>query len=68
MKCDRSVIIMTLHWHSSQISNFDNCVDALPLNGLIELNRISAPTRWIDQDHVKVCLSRAYRVKVKHMD
>jgi hypothetical protein len=27
MKYERSVITMTLHWHSSQVSSFSNCVD-----------------------------------------
>ena len=30
MKCERSVITMTLHWHSSQIFNFDNYIDDTP--------------------------------------
>ena len=27
MKCERSVITVTLHWHSSQVSSLDNYVD-----------------------------------------
>ena len=27
MKCEMSVITMTLHWYSYQVSNFSNCVD-----------------------------------------
>jgi len=30
MKCERSVITMTIHWHSSQVSSLDNCVDDTP--------------------------------------
>ena len=30
MKCERSVIIMTLHQHSSQVSSLDNCVNDTP--------------------------------------
>ena len=38
MKCERSVIIMTLHWHSSQISSFDNCVDDTPIKTIFRGN------------------------------
>ena len=27
MRCERSVITMTLHWHSSQVFSLSNCVD-----------------------------------------
>ena len=27
IKCERSVMVMTLHWHSSQVSGLDNGVD-----------------------------------------
>ena len=30
MKCERSVITMTLHQHSSKDSSLDNCVDDTP--------------------------------------
>ena len=30
MQCERSVITMTLHWHSSQIFNLGNYVDDTP--------------------------------------
>ena len=30
MKCERSVITITLHWHSSQIFSLGNCVDDTP--------------------------------------
>ena len=30
MKCERSVITMTLHWHSSQVSSLGNGVDDTP--------------------------------------
>ena len=30
MKCEKSVITMTLHWHSSQVSSLGNCVDDTP--------------------------------------
>jgi len=36
MKCDRSVITMTLHWHSSQISSVSNCVDYTPTKTALE--------------------------------
>jgi len=33
---ERSVITMTLYWHSSQVSGLDNCVDNTPTEtGLI---------------------------------
>ena len=36
MKYERSVITMTLHWHSFQICSLDNCVDDTPTEtGLI---------------------------------
>jgi len=31
IKCEMSVITMTLHWHNSQIFNLDNCVDDTPI-------------------------------------
>ena len=30
MKYEKSVITMTLHWHSSQVFSFGNCVDDTP--------------------------------------
>ena len=30
LKCERRVITMTLHWHSSQVSSLGNCVDNTP--------------------------------------
>jgi len=37
MKCERSVITMALHWHSSQVSSLGNCVDDTPTEtGLME--------------------------------
>ena len=30
MKCEMSVITMTFHWHSSEVSSLDNCVDDTP--------------------------------------
>ena len=30
MKCEKSVITMTLHWYSSQVSSLGNCVDDTP--------------------------------------
>jgi hypothetical protein len=39
MKCERSVITMTLQWHSSQVSSLDNYVDDTPTEtGLSTLN------------------------------
>jgi len=37
MKCEKSVITMALHWHSSQVSSLGNCVDDTPTEtGLME--------------------------------
>ena len=30
MKCEKSVMVMTLHWHSSQVSSLGNCIDDTP--------------------------------------
>ena len=30
MKCDRNIMMMTLHWHSSYDFSLDNCVDDTP--------------------------------------
>ena len=41
IKCERSVITMTLHWHSSQVSSFDNYVDYIPTEtGLLCRSRV----------------------------
>ena len=42
MKYERSVIIMTLHWHNSQVSSLGNCVDDTPT----EIGLTSADTTY----------------------
>ena len=42
MKCERSVITMTLHWHSSQVSSLGNCVDHPPTE--TSLRRVAITT------------------------
>jgi len=47
MKCESSVITMTLYWHSSQVFNFGNCVDdTVTETGLIANSQ--AFWRWSD--------------------
>ena len=45
MKYERSVITMTLHWHSSQVSSLGNCVDDTTTEtGLKSSFRVAPPT------------------------
>ena len=53
MKCGRSVITMTLHWYSSQISNFNNCVDDAPTE--TEL----IPTLTVSGEAITICRALA---------
>ena len=44
MKCERSVITITLHWHSSQIFSLGNCVDDTPTETRQVLGQLNAQT------------------------
>ena len=53
MKYEGSVITMTLHWYSSQISNLDNCVDDAPTE--TEL----IPTLTVSGEAITICRALA---------
>ena len=38
MKYESSVITMALHWHSSQVFSFDNCVDDTPTQTALSMH------------------------------
>ena len=53
MKCERSVITMTLHWHSSQVSNLNNCVDDTLIETDLKCSANSSELTW--KEHFSFC-------------
>ena len=53
MKCESSVITMTLHWHNSQVSSLDNCVDDTPTETGLR-SRLDTPCKAFEMESLHI--------------
>ena len=70
MKCERSVMVMTLHWHSFQISSLGNCVDDTPTETGLRAPLAQFFGMLHRQFHIKLCQTTffftSFKFKVIH--